>query len=58
MECIGDFSFLGNKLYGSLLRDLDGVVESGFVKCYLRKFEEGVFFVLFVMLFDDVGFVV
>ena len=54
-ECIGDLSSLGNKPHGSLPRDLDGVVESGFVKRHSRKFEEGVPFVPSVTLFDDAG---
>ena len=54
-ECIGDLSSLGNKPHGSLPRDLDGVVESGFVKRHSRKFEEGVPFVPSVTLSDDAG---
>lgn len=39
---------MNNKDYGSLLRELYGVFESGFVKCEFRKFEEGVYSVFFV----------
>lgn len=54
-ECTGDLSSMGNKPHGSLPRDLDGVVESGFVKRHSRKFEEGVPFVPSVTLSDDAG---
>lgn len=43
------------KTHGSLPRDLDGVLESGFVKRHSRKFEEGVHYLPSVTPSDDAG---
>lgn len=53
-ECTEGLSSVVTKPQGSLLRDLDGVLESGFVKRHSRKFEGGVHFVPSVTLSDDV----